>query len=376
MNQLQVSLVPISSRNFFNFIQPSEPTNDVRSLRSIVVLGVRGTAEVIDSFEAREAEGSKEILAPGFFFDIITGPFSWAKLVALKAESGTDPMKKNAGHHDPPMTPSEEQAKVKELRSILGPLSGRSLLYCTDDCLARFLRARSWNIKKAEKMLKEALKWRASYKPEEIKWDDVMKETETGKVYRANFRDKCGRSVIVMRPGNQNTHDLQGQIKQLVYTIENAIVNLPPDQEQMVWLIDFKGWSLRKAVSVSTARETAHVLQNMYPERLNIGILFDPPRIFETFWAIVKPFLDPKTFRKVYFVYSKNPESSTVLEELFDMDKLETGFGGRNSSTFNFEEGSRPVAAFSEGDPPLPRGLCIYFRGRANTKYTYYLDEL
>lgn len=59
---------------------------------------------------------------------------------------------------------------MKELRTLLGPLSGRSLLFCTDDCLARYLRARSWHVKKADKMLKEAIKWRASYKPEEVRW--------------------------------------------------------------------------------------------------------------------------------------------------------------------------------------------------------------
>ncbi|KAG6547522.1 hypothetical protein Mapa_010970 [Marchantia paleacea] len=240
--------------------------------------------------------------------------------------------------NEEPMTPAEEQAKVKELRTLLGPLSGRSLLFCRDDCLARYLRARSWHVKKADKMLKEAIKWRASYKPEEVRWDEVSKEAETGKVYRANFVDKLGRSVLVMRPGNQNTTDHNGQIKQLVYTIENAIINLPPDQEQMVWLIDFKGWTMRKAVPIATARETAYILQNMYPERLSLAILYDPPKLFETFWAIVKPFLDPKTFRKVKFVYSKNAESSKIFQDLFDMDKLEVSFGGRNTSTFDCVE--------------------------------------
>ncbi|KAL2643758.1 hypothetical protein R1flu_011345 [Riccia fluitans] len=271
-------------------------------------------------------------------------------------------MKKHASGHDQSMTPAEEQAKVRELRSLLGTLSGRSLLYCSDDCLARYLRARSWHVKKAEKMLNEALKWRASYKPEEVKWNDIMKEAETGKVYRADFLDKFGRSVIVMRPANQNTNDHHAQIKHLVYTIENAIMSLPPGQDQMVWLIDFKGWSARKATPVATAREAAYILQTMYPERLSLAILYDPPKLFETFWALVKPFLDPKTFRKVKFVYSKTPESSKIFQELFEMDKLETAFGGSNSNTFNFVEygnlmreddinsrSSRPIVALSEG---------------------------
>jgi hypothetical protein len=32
---------------------------------------------------------------------------------------------------------------------------------------------------------------------------DVATETETGKVYRANFHDKQGHPVVVMHPGRQ-----------------------------------------------------------------------------------------------------------------------------------------------------------------------------
>lgn len=60
--------------------------------------------------------------------------------------------------------------QVNELRAALGPLSGRSLRYCTDACLRRFLEARNWNVEKAKKMLEETLNWRSTYKPEEIRW--------------------------------------------------------------------------------------------------------------------------------------------------------------------------------------------------------------
>lgn len=75
-------------------------------------------------------------------------------------------------------------------------------------------------------------------------------------------------------------------MKQLVYFLENAILNLPEGQEQMIWLIDFKGWSMKKSSPVSVARETANILQNHYPERLNVAILYNPPRLFEAFWTV------------------------------------------------------------------------------------------
>ena len=60
--------------------------------------------------------------------------------------------------------------QVKQLRAALGPLEGRAAIFVTESCLNRYLRARNWDLKKAEKMLQSTLKWRAAYKPEEIKW--------------------------------------------------------------------------------------------------------------------------------------------------------------------------------------------------------------
>ncbi|XP_077249954.1 uncharacterized protein LOC143889576 [Tasmannia lanceolata] len=231
----------------------------------------------------------------------------------------------------------EQQEKINEVRRLLGPLSGKLSIYCSDVSISRYLRARNWNVKKATKMLKETLKWRYEYKPEEIRWDEVSHEAETGKIYRTNYIDKYGRSVLVMRPGCQNTKSTKGQIRYLVYCMENAIMNLAPDREQMVWLIDFQGFNMTN-ISVKVTRETAHVLQDCYPERLGLAILYNPPKFFESFWTIVKPFLEPKTYKKVKFVYSDDIGTKKIMEDLFDMDKLEVAFGGRNQEGFNIND--------------------------------------
>lgn len=237
-----------------------------------------------------------------------------------------------------PTSFSEEEAKVQSLRAALGELNEEGKQYTTDACLRRYLRARSWNVKRAEKMMRESLAWRATYKPEKIRWEDVAKEAETGKVFRGNAVDKQGRAVLVMRPAKQNTTSREGQIKQLVYSMENAILNLPAGQEEMVWLVDFKGWSVNMALSVKLAQEASYVLQRHYPERLGVGILLNPPHIFEAFWQVVKPFLDTRTARKVKFVYSNDAASMKLLSELFDSKQLEELLREDN---FNLEEYSR-----------------------------------
>ncbi|KAL5559041.1 hypothetical protein UlMin_035252 [Ulmus minor] len=257
-------------------------------------------------------------------------------------------------------TPSaEQQAKINEVRTLIGTLPEKLSLYCSDASLARYLRARNWNVKKATKMLKDTLKWRAEYKPEEIRWEDVALEAETGKIYRSNYIDKHGRTVLVMRPSFQNTKSVKGQIRYLVYCMENAILNLPPDQEQMVWLIDFQGFNMSH-ISVKVTRETSHVLQDHYPERLGLAILYNPPKFFEPFWTVVKPFLEPKTQKKVKFVYSDDLNTKKIMEDHFDMDKLESAFGGNDDTGFDInkyaermkEDDKRMPAFWTRGNPP------------------------
>ncbi|KAJ0614784.1 putative CRAL-TRIO lipid binding domain, CRAL/TRIO domain, CRAL/TRIO domain superfamily [Helianthus annuus] len=238
----------------------------------------------------------------------------------------------------------QSESKVNELKTALGPLSGRSLLYCTDACLRRYLEARNWNVEKAKKMLEETLAWRSTYKPEEIRWHEVAVEGETGKLFRANFRDRFGRTVLILKPGLQNTTSMDNQIKHLVYLMENAMLNLPEGQEEMAWLIDFTGWSFTTSVPVRTAKDTINILQDHYPQRLAVAFLYAPPRIFEAFWKIVKFFMDPKTSQKVKFVYPKNKESVELMRSYFDVDNLPTEFGGKATMKYDHEDFSRLMA--------------------------------
>ncbi|XP_056692434.1 uncharacterized protein [Spinacia oleracea] len=111
---------------------------------------------------------------------------------------------------------------------------------------------------------------------------EVSHEGETGKVSRANFRDREGRTVLIMRHGKQNTTSGEGNVRHLVYLLENAILNLPEGQEQMVWLIDYTGFSMSTSLSVRTSRDIINILQ----KRLGLAVLYNPPRIFQEFWRM------------------------------------------------------------------------------------------
>ncbi|CAN1188435.1 Phosphatidylinositol transfer protein 3 [Linum perenne] len=251
---------------------------------------------------------------------------------------------------DKHLSSAEQQEKINEVRRLVGTLPETLSIYCSNATICRYLTARNWNVKKATKMLKDTIKWRADYKPQDIHWEEIAQEADTGKIYRSNCIDKQGRPVLVMRPSRQNTKSIKGQIRYLVYCMENAIMNLPPGQEKMVWLIDFEGFNLSH-VSLKVTRETANVLQNHYPERLGLAILYNPPKFFEPFWMAAKVFLEPKTHNKVKFVYSDVPETMKIMEEYFDMERLESAFGGKDMAGFDIGEYAERM---KEDDKKMP----------------------
>ncbi|GMJ11296.1 hypothetical protein like AT4G08690 [Hibiscus trionum] len=79
------------------------------------------------------------------------------------------------GASDKFLSPAEQQAKIDDVRKLIGPAP----FLCSEASILRFLKARNWNTKKASKMLKETLKWSLQYKPEAIRWEDIAQEAAT-----------------------------------------------------------------------------------------------------------------------------------------------------------------------------------------------------
>ncbi|GLJ26473.1 hypothetical protein SUGI_0511100 [Cryptomeria japonica] len=128
--------------------------------------------------------------------------------------------------------------------------------------------------------------------------------------------------------------------------------------EQMVWLIDLKGWTAA-SIFVKVRHETTKVLQNHYPERLGVAILYNPPKIFESFWTVLNPFLEPKTYRKVKFVYSKDSRSMKIMEQ-----RMRLGRDVENNNGIEILMFSLPIVAwcvgFSSGGPNSHSPLALH----------------
>ena len=129
----------------------------------------------------------------------------------------------------------------------------------------------------------------------------LRKENETGKIYVRGY-DKDGRSLMYMRPGNENTGNENNNMRHLVFQIEKAVrCSNKNGFGKICLVIDYEGFHISKSPPMSTSKRTLEILQRHYCERLHRAYICNPPFVFRSFYTIIKPFVDPVTKQKVCF---------------------------------------------------------------------------
>jgi len=81
-----------------------------------------------------------------------------------------------------------------------------------------------------------------------------------------------------------------------------------------------------------------NTLQNHFPERLGLVIIFDAPFVFKGFWNCVYPFVDATTKKKFLFLDRGDKKTPETLKQYFDISKLERNYGGELDFEYNFKE--------------------------------------
>jgi hypothetical protein len=199
---------------------------------------------------------------------------------------------------------------------------------------------RSFKIKKAVKLLRETITWRKEFGLGDLhegRWKDEIKtENATGKSYIRGY-DKEGHILVYLNPSKENTRDHKGNMRHLVYTMERAIAAMKHTTggEKLSLVIDYTGYTMAHAPTMKSSKETLTILQNHYPERLFRAYAIRPPSIFHTFLALVSPFIDSVTKKKICLI--KDSELAKLDNRFFaDMDRsvLETAVGGLDDRAF------------------------------------------
>lgn len=247
-----------------------------------------------------------------------------------------------------------EEKGVKEILEALTE-EEKDILPDENETL-RYFRAEKGNSTKAIKKIKYALQWRKDFGVDKLTkafYEDtssdsldpelaktrslLLEEAQTGKMYVRGY-DRNGRAVIYMRPRNENTKNVDGNLRNVVYSLERAIAcTSKNDFEKLVIILDLGGWTMKNAVPLSTSKKFLHILQECYPERLFKIYICQAPLIFRAFWNLIKPFLDPVTKAKAAFCSGESGKKN--IRKDFDETKVEKEcYGTTELRKFNASE--------------------------------------
>ena len=203
-------------------------------------------------------------------------------------------------------TPKQRQALSKLRAALLDdePVAARDTA-----TLIRFLRARDFNLKKAEKMLRDMLAWRRDFIPEggfpmdaaDIEEEAVRVEIAKGKMFYADGHyDLDGRLIFVVRSYLfEKENNLDACLKALVWLLEfgRRTKRHPLEKVTCVW--DYTGGSLGWD---GYMKQFVDTLQNYYPEGLKACILCPIGGFFWFTWKVVQWFMNEVTRKKLCFL--------------------------------------------------------------------------
>ncbi|KAJ5832516.1 hypothetical protein N7474_000827 [Penicillium riverlandense] len=189
---------------------------------------------------------------------------------------------------------------TSEKNSATAPITDDERMWLTRECLLRYLRATKWSVAEAEARLQRTLTWRREYGIQKLTPDYISVENETGKQVILGF-DIHGRPCLYLLPSKQNTEKSDRQVEHLVFMLERVIDLMGPDQETLALLVNFSETSSGQNASVGQGKQTLHILQNHYPERLGRALVINVPWLIWGFFKLITPFIDPLTRTKLKF---------------------------------------------------------------------------
>lgn len=213
----------------------------------------------------------------------------------------------------------------------------------TDSFLLRWLRAREFDVNKAENMLREDMKWRADKNigsfTKTYKSSEVVRRYFPGGLFH---HDRGGRPVWILPFGDG---DFKGMLQcvpqeqlvdEVVYTLERIeeekqkqVEKLGQIEDSVTMVFDYDHLSLRQVYSlqvISYLRALIGLYENHYPETLNRALIINAPSFFPLFWRLISPFLTQRTVNKV-LIYAREGWQSALFEYV-DPNQLPAYWGG------------------------------------------------
>lgn len=210
--------------------------------------------------------------------------------------------------------------------------------------ILRYCRARKFNYDEIVKMLNKHFEWFAEQKVADLGQVDMAKYARLREIYVHGYfnTDKKGRPIYIERTKDMNItacfneyteHELVNYHVQSYERLINVIMPSCSKAagrriEQTLTIMDLNGVNAFKLFVGKTkafVKLAADVAQDHYPEILGNMYIVNSGYLFSGLWALVKPWIDPKTQKKIII---KSGSGTKELLELVDEEKLPEFLGG------------------------------------------------
>ncbi|KDR74370.1 hypothetical protein GALMADRAFT_250248 [Galerina marginata CBS 339.88] len=254
----------------------------------------------------------------------------------------TDPNYRPESGHLGNLTPVQQEAleKLKQEMKDDGAFVPERM---DDAMLLRFLRARRFDLVKAKAMLLDAEKWRKDFGVDDVvKNFEFTEKLDVNKYYPQYYHktDKDGRPVYIERLGQLDVTALyaltteQRLLKHLVSEYGKCLNKRFPacsaacghPVENLCTILDLGGVSLSNFIRVKDfVFAAASIGQDRYPETLGKFYIINAPWAFSMVWAVIKPWLDEVTVRKVTILGGSYKEE--LLKQI-PVENFPKEFGG------------------------------------------------
>ncbi|KAK3799926.1 hypothetical protein RRG08_003008 [Elysia crispata] len=210
-----------------------------------------------------------------------------------------------------------------------------------DYFFTRWLRARNFDLKKSEAMLRNHIEWRAQNNVDSILQDfkppEVVEKYYTGGLFG---QDKQGALIWIEPAGFIDLRGIlmsvkkQDVIKSKIWLLEHIYLLFEKKSkeqnrrvDQMVIIFDLYKFGMKHLwkPGMDVFTDILTVFEDHYPETLKKTFVINAPRIFPIAYSAIRPFLSEETQRKVAIL---GPSYKEILAEHIDADQLPKHWGG------------------------------------------------
>lgn len=199
--------------------------------------------------------------------------------------------------------------------------------------LVRFLKARKWDVDKAENMFRHRMKWINDYQPHKITENDVRECCEAGKAFFYG-RDKLGRPILIIRAARHRKGDnLDLFFKYFVYLSELGQMMAPYPPHNQYLIVYDRAASNRKNLDPKGALKMVS-LGDYYPEMIGTACVTHPNLLYQFLFNASRAFMDPVTIGKIKLFSTKRREMfAQWLDMVGDRSQVLPDMGGSASQS-------------------------------------------